>query len=81
MGRTVPTYRMILDSEIADWTAFRRALCRQDRAAFDDMMMDARRHASACSNAARLNPTESLLMSIILEHEKELSELRKRLKM
>ena len=70
---------MVLEQEIARWNDYRRALRRHDREAFDDMMTDARRHASACSNAARLNPTESLLMSIILEHEKKLAELRKKL--
>jgi hypothetical protein len=70
---------MILESEIAEWAAFRRALRTADRAAFDVMMTNARKHASAGSNAARLNPTEALLMAVILEHEKELSELRKKI--
>jgi hypothetical protein len=70
---------MILESEIAEWNAFRRALRSSDRTTFDNMMTEARRHASACSNAVRLNPTEALLMAIILEHEKELTELRKKI--
>ena len=78
MGRTVPTIRIVLESEIAEWSNFRRALRKQDRNTFDDMMTDARKHASACGNAVRLNPTEALLMAIILEHEKELTELRKK---
>jgi hypothetical protein len=69
---------MVLESEIAEWSNFRRALRKQDRSTFDDMMTDARKHASACGNAVRLNPTEALLMAIILEHEKELTELRKK---
>ena len=78
MGRTVPTFRMVLESEIDEWLSFRRALRRHDKIAFDTMMIEARRHASACSNAVRLNPTEALLMAIVLEHEKELAELRKK---
>jgi hypothetical protein len=66
---------MILEQVIHDWHAFRRGLCAADRKAFDRMMQCARQHAAAASNAARLNPTEALLMSILLEHEKVLEKL------
>jgi hypothetical protein len=70
---------MMLDELIDEWTAFRRALRAADRVAFDTMMTRARNHASACSNAVRLNPTEAMIMAIILEHERELAELRKKM--
>jgi hypothetical protein len=69
---------MILEHVIHDWHAFRRALRSGDRSAFDAMMLRARQHASAASNAARLNPTEALFMAILVEHEKELSHLKVR---
>ena len=78
MGRTVPTFRMMLEHVINDWRAFRRGLRAHDRAAFDTMMNRARQHAAAASNAARLNPTEALLMAILVEHEKELERLKGR---
>jgi hypothetical protein len=68
---------MILEHVISDWGTFRRALSLHDRAVFDAMMYRARLHAAASSNAARLNPTEALFMAILLEHEKELQELKK----
>ncbi len=67
---------MILEHVIHDWHAFRRALRSGDRMAFDAMMLRARQHAAAASNAARLNPTEALFMAILVEHEKELSHLK-----
>lgn len=39
----------------------------------------ARTHASAASYDTRVDPVESLFMSILLEQEKELVELRKKL--
>ncbi len=78
VGRTVPTFRMILEHVINDWRAFRRALHLHDRATFDTMMNRAREHAAAASNAARLNPLEALFMAILLEHEKELVRLKLR---
>lgn len=76
MGRTVPTFRMVLEHVIHDWQAFRRALRSEDRAAFDAMMLRARQHTAAASNAARLNPSEALFMAVLVEHEKELNRLK-----
>ena len=80
VGRTVPTFRMVLEHVIGDWRAFRRALRIRDRASFDNMMTHAREHAAAASNAARLNPVEALFMAILLEHEKELEVLKQKLR-
>ena len=78
VGRTVPTFRMILEHVIGDWRNFRRALRIHDRTTYDDMMNHGRQHAAAASNAARLNPTEALFMAILLEHEKELAALKRK---
>ena len=37
MGRTVPTFTTIIDSEIASWSKFRRGLRKQDQEIFEDM--------------------------------------------
>jgi len=66
MGRTVPTFRMVLESVIAEWNGFRRALRKDERAAFDQMMKRAREHAAAATFSARLNPTEAMFMAILL---------------
>ena len=47
MGRTVPTYRNTLESIIASWSDYRRALTKDDREVFDHMVNRARMHASA----------------------------------
>jgi hypothetical protein len=61
------------------WSDFRRALRKEDRDAFDSLMNNARMHASASTYAISLDPVESALLSMLLEHEKELLELRKKL--
>jgi len=78
MGRTVRTYRTVLEELIADWKAFRKALRKQDREAFDRLMEKARTHASAASYDPRLDPMESVFMSILVALEKEIEELRKK---
>jgi hypothetical protein len=77
MGRTVPTYRRTLESIIREWGDFRRALDREDREAFDKVMARARKHSSASSYAALCDPLEAVLLSILLEQEKEIESLRK----
>jgi hypothetical protein len=46
MGRTVPSFRMLLEEIIGELSDFRRALCGEDRAAFDCLMNKAREHAN-----------------------------------
>ena len=79
MGRTVQTYRNILEELIAEWADFRKALRDKDRECFDGLMEKARSHSSASSYALRLNPIESMFMSILLEQEKEIKDLKKHL--
>lgn len=75
MGRTAPTYRLLIESMAQDWGPFRRALREKDREAFDRLMDKVRAHSSACGYANRIDPLESAFMSILLEQEKELRAL------
>ncbi len=61
------------------WNDFRRALRKEDREAFDSLLNNARVHASAATYAISLDPVESALLSMLLEHEKELLEMKKKL--
>jgi len=79
LGRTVATYRLALESMAQQWNDFRRALRSGDREAFDALMNRARMHASAATYAISLDPTESALLSMLLEHEKEILAMRKEL--
>ena len=76
MGRTVLTFRNIVESFGWEWNDFKRALRSIDREAFEDLMNHARRHASAGSNIGNPNPFEPVVMSILVEHEKTLRKLR-----
>ncbi len=76
MGRTIPTYRLHLESILNDWMDYRRALRERDREAFDRLLNKARQHASAASYSAHLDPTDLAFLSILLEMEKELAILK-----
>jgi dihydroxyacetone kinase-like predicted kinase len=76
VGRTVPTYRQTLESIVQDLADYRRALTEKDREVFDEMMKKARMHASASTYAAFLDPLEGFLLSVLLEHEKNIKALK-----
>jgi hypothetical protein len=56
MGRTIPSYRIASEIEIWKWRPFRKALDKQDRKVFDEMLSIPRFYNSAGTMAYR--PTE-----------------------
>ena len=76
MGRTIPSFRIALDTEKADWKPFRNALDKSERKEFDDMFDIAQLYISACSNSVLLLPLHPIIMSILFHHYKELIQLR-----
>ncbi len=79
MGRTVPSYRQALKREIEKWKGFRKGLRNKDAEAFDCMMNACRNFASAGSMATRPILLEAMFMSILLQQEKDLMEIREKL--
>ncbi len=79
MGRTVPSYRQALETEINRWEGFRKALRGKDLEAFDKLMNACRMHASAAGMATRPILSEAMFMSIVLSLQKELMETKESL--
>ncbi len=76
MGRTVPSFRNLLEEMIAELSVFRRALRGEDKVAFDTLMNRAREHASSCTVAPTLDPMDAVFLSILIEQQKEINSLR-----
>ena len=79
MGRTVPSFRPALESEIESWKEFKRALRPEDQKVFDRLMNFARIHADAGSMGARPMLSEILFISFAIEQQKEIENLKKKL--
>ncbi|HDD53646.1 MAG TPA: hypothetical protein ENF32_06245 [Thermosulfidibacter takaii] len=79
MGRTVVSYNSWVAQEKEGWSKFRRALRKEDREALDRLFDYAKLHAAEAGYAARLYPFETLLIAMLLEHEKKIQELERRL--
>jgi hypothetical protein len=76
MGKTVPAYRMALEFEIKNWRGFRKSLqSDEEKQAFDELMDMCRTNAMAAGNACNPIIFESMVMSILLSHQKKLRKL------
>ncbi len=79
MGKTVESYRMALEEEINRWSGFVRALRKDDREAFEQMIDISRDNASAGSKATNPIILEPFVMSILLTQQKRILTLEKKL--
>jgi hypothetical protein len=79
LGKTVESYRMALDRELQRWSGFARALRKEDRKIFDQLIDICRNYASAGSNSVRSILFEPMVMSILLHQQKTLNKLKKEL--
>ena len=80
LGKTVPSYRMALEFEIATWKQYRKALpTDEDREAFDTVMDLCRGLASAGSNATNPILFEPLMVSAVGALQKKLTLLEYRM--
>ena len=77
MGRTVPTFRQLIDDAMARWLKFRRALRREDQEYFDRLFRRVRSYTQAATYQASDNPMEAILLSIALDQEKRLDALER----
>ena len=77
MGKTVESYRLRLDKEIQRWSGFARALRKDDRETFEELMDVCRNYSSAGSNATRPVLFEAMIMCILVEQQKTLNRLKK----
>ena len=79
MGRTVPTFTMSLEREMAAWSQYRRALRAEDQQVFDRLFALARQHLAESAAAARPVPFDAMLLSMLLEQQKRIEEMERQL--
>ena len=79
MGRTLPTFTRYLEEEMSTWRDYRRALGKKDREVFDRLFHLAKRHIAEASHAKRPIPFDALVISILLEQQKEIERLKERI--
>ena len=76
MGRTVPTFTMVMQQEMDSWSKFRRGLRKEDQDALDDLFRSARMQLAGSAYAARPIPFESIVMAMLVAQQRRIAELQ-----
>jgi hypothetical protein len=80
MGRTIPSWRIVVDEELAGLARFKQFLRPEDRVVFDDLAAQCRVYASSAGVLASPVREIPLLLSMIFAQHKRLMELEKHIK-
>ncbi|MBS7650844.1 MAG: hypothetical protein QXI59_06670 [Candidatus Bathyarchaeia archaeon] len=75
MGRTIPSWRIIIEETFKRWRRFQETLRSDERGIFEDLMNDCRRYASAAGASVFPVKAEGIFLAIIFAHHKKLKEL------
>ncbi len=78
MGRTVPTFTMVIQAEIESWGKFRRGLRKEDQDALDELFRAARLQLAGSAYAARPIPFESIIISMLIMQQRTIAMLEQR---
>ena len=79
MGRTIPSWGIIVEQEIAAMSRFKQLLGPEDRAVFDDLLSQCKLYAAEAGVLASPVKEVPLLLSMIFAQQKKFAELEKRL--
>jgi hypothetical protein len=79
MGKTLPAFSQLIESERRRWAPFKRALPKADQAAFDRLFDCAKLHIQAGVMASRPWPFETIVVAILLEYQKQIEHAQRML--
>ena len=74
--KTLQTTTQLLLEEQRAFASFRRALHVEERLIFDELFARARKHILAIGQADHVLPFEAILLAMLIELTKEVTELR-----
>lgn len=77
MGRTLLAYSIQIDLVNERFKEFRRGLRKQDQKHFDTLIRYAKKQLQAGVMASSPNPFDSMAMSMFIELQRQIDELKK----
>jgi hypothetical protein len=78
MGRTIPSWRIVLEEETCRLGRFKQLLRSEERAVFDDLLNQCKLYATHAECLVSPVKEVPLLLSMIFAQRKRLTELEKR---
>jgi len=78
MGRSIPSFRQLIEIERLNWSEFKKGLLtKNEKVAFDAIFENARLYTQYLSNANRSIPIEPILLGALFHNYKALLKLSK----
>jgi len=77
--KTILKFELLVEAYGFEWDEFKESLDEMDKDAFISLLHHAKIHAEAGSKIENPDLFESVVMSILVEHQKELQQLQRRL--
>lgn len=77
MGHTVTSQRRMIDIVLNELNSYGKALRKEDRLIYEDMLKETMEHVGAISYTSSIDIWAMILLSIILQQQKQLNELSK----
>ena len=79
MGRTIPSWHIIVEQEIVAMSRFKQILRPDERAVLDDLLSQCKLYAAEAGVLASPVKEVPLLLAMIFAQHKKLTELERRL--
>lgn len=76
MGKTLPPFSQLIEQEHRRWAPFRKALPKADQALFDRLFDAAKLHVQAGVMVSRPWAFETVVIAVLLEHQKRVDRLQ-----
>jgi hypothetical protein len=80
MGRTIQSWRIIVDQELAKLSKFKQFLRAEDQIIFEDLLNQCKLYASAAGVLTSSVKEFPLLLAMLFAHHKKLTELERQMK-
>ncbi|MGC8584501.1 MAG: hypothetical protein ACP5L4_00020 [Thermoplasmata archaeon] len=77
MGRNISTMRQEINAIIERWQSFMKAMHAEDKQYMEKIIEKAKRHTAESSYSLE-DPLEAVILSVLIEVERELMELEKK---
>jgi len=79
MGRTIPSWRVVVDDELEKLKRFREFLRLEDKEVYDDLLNQCKLYATYAGSMASPVKEVPLIISMLFGQHKRLMELEKRI--
>ncbi len=77
MGRSIPSFRMLIDIERLEWTNFKKELNKKDKQIFNKLFLIPKLYCHALSSLSNPITIESIILSIIFNNFKSINQISK----